>query len=340
MPTLNYAQDGKWNELKFEAHITNGLPIGSIICFGGNTIPLGWKLCDGSALRRDFYPGLFNAIGTIYGEGDGSTTFNLPNFKGKVPVGTNRDDSDFRIVGQTGGAKSKPVRALIGATHGNIGRIGYAAAGKVTDAAYTYSVEGSNTIANVPAGNINHSTLVFNEDGKDPSLLQPYLTVNYIIKVQETNSGVIAAVEDTMDSYHSNNALSANMGRCLKDKIEGVMLYENTAGSDEDITLNHYLYNFKRLKVEYYVEHGGKQRFVKEFFNPSGQIATLGFVIKDATQDVLFVGGKTVELADNYIRNLAAGRANQASMEFNTFQQWTVSQISIMITRVIAYYDY
>ena len=118
------------------------------------------------------------------------------------------------------------------------------------------------------------------------------------------------------------------------------MLYENTAGSDGNITLNHYLYNFKRLKVEYYVEHGGKQRFVKEFFNPSGQIATLGFVIKDATQDVLFVGGKTVELADNHIRNLAAGRATQASMEFNTFQQWTVSQIPIMITRVIAYYDY
>ena len=60
--------------------IGNGeLPVGTIQMFAGNTIPAGWLLCDGSAISRTDYAKLFSAIGTIYGEGDGSTTFALPN---------------------------------------------------------------------------------------------------------------------------------------------------------------------------------------------------------------------------------------------------------------------
>ena len=59
--------------------IGNGeLPVGTMQMFAGNTIPAGWLLCDGSAVSRTNYAKLFSAIGTIYGEGDGSTTFALP----------------------------------------------------------------------------------------------------------------------------------------------------------------------------------------------------------------------------------------------------------------------
>lgn len=54
-------------------------PVGAIQAFGGSTAPLGWLMCDGSAVSRTTYAALFEVIGTRYGAGDGSTTFNLPS---------------------------------------------------------------------------------------------------------------------------------------------------------------------------------------------------------------------------------------------------------------------
>ena len=60
--------------------ITASVPTGSIIPFAGSTAPTGFLLCDGSAVSRTTYSALYDVIGTTYGEGDGNTTFNLPNF--------------------------------------------------------------------------------------------------------------------------------------------------------------------------------------------------------------------------------------------------------------------
>lgn len=61
--------------------------IGSIALFSGSSIPTGYLLCDGSALSRTVYAELFDAIGTAWGEGDGSTTFNLPDLTDKTVWG-------------------------------------------------------------------------------------------------------------------------------------------------------------------------------------------------------------------------------------------------------------
>lgn len=62
-------------------------PSGAIVAFGGTTAPTGWLLCDGTAVSRTIYADLFNAIGTNFGSGDGSTTFNLPDLRGAAPAG-------------------------------------------------------------------------------------------------------------------------------------------------------------------------------------------------------------------------------------------------------------
>lgn len=62
-------------------------PAGLVAPFAGKTAPSGWLKCDGSAVSRTTYAALFAAIGTLYGAGDGSTTFNLPNLIGRVPFG-------------------------------------------------------------------------------------------------------------------------------------------------------------------------------------------------------------------------------------------------------------
>ena len=62
-------------------------PIGAILAFGGATAPAGWLLCQGQAISRTTYAALFAVIGTAYGAGDGSTTFNLPDPREAALVG-------------------------------------------------------------------------------------------------------------------------------------------------------------------------------------------------------------------------------------------------------------
>lgn len=62
-------------------------PIGTILAFGGATAPSGWLLCQGQAVSRTTYSELFAIIGTAFGAGDGSTTFNLPDLREAVPKG-------------------------------------------------------------------------------------------------------------------------------------------------------------------------------------------------------------------------------------------------------------
>ncbi len=71
-------------------------PAGAIVAFGGSAAPVGWLLCDGAAVSRTTYDALFSAIGTAFGTGDGSTTFNLPNFKGVSPTGVGSQDINGR----------------------------------------------------------------------------------------------------------------------------------------------------------------------------------------------------------------------------------------------------
>ena len=61
---------------------------GSIVMFAGSVAPQGWLLCDGSAVSRSQYSALFDVVDTTYGEGDGSTTFNVPDLRGRVMIGT------------------------------------------------------------------------------------------------------------------------------------------------------------------------------------------------------------------------------------------------------------
>ncbi|WP_437312329.1 phage tail protein [Sorangium sp. So ce388] len=62
-------------------------PVGAVMAFAGATAPRGWLMCDGSALSRSTYADLFNAIGTTYGPGNGVSTFELPDLRGRSVVG-------------------------------------------------------------------------------------------------------------------------------------------------------------------------------------------------------------------------------------------------------------
>ena len=63
------------------------VPPGAVMDFAGPSAPTGWLLCNGQAVSRTTYAGLFAAIGTYHGAGDGSSTFNLPDYRGRIGVG-------------------------------------------------------------------------------------------------------------------------------------------------------------------------------------------------------------------------------------------------------------
>lgn len=83
---INQVQS-KINQVQSEIKIV--LPVGSVIASAMNTTPDGYLICNGAAISRTTYAALFAAIGTIYGSGNSSTTFNLPNLTDKFIQGSN-----------------------------------------------------------------------------------------------------------------------------------------------------------------------------------------------------------------------------------------------------------
>lgn len=85
-------------------------PVGTLLPFLGSTAPVGYLLADGAAVSRTGVTAdLFSVISTIYGVGDGVTTFNLPNLNGRAPVGRDAAQAEFDVLGEVGGVKTVAI---------------------------------------------------------------------------------------------------------------------------------------------------------------------------------------------------------------------------------------
>lgn len=96
-----------------------GIPSGVVFPFAGSTAPYGYLVCDGSAISRADYPSLFAALGTSHGSGDGSTTFNLPDYRGRFMRGVdgtagNDPDTTSRTAIAAGGNTGNAVGSVQG----------------------------------------------------------------------------------------------------------------------------------------------------------------------------------------------------------------------------------
>ncbi len=168
-------------------------PTGSVTAYAGSSAPTGYLLCDGSAVSRTTYAALYAIIGTTYGSGDGSTTFNLPDLKGRVIVGVGTGSGlSTRALGAKGGEEShtQTINEMPSHTHNvydpghyhttyigrddgnnstNPGQAPPGDAGATTYGVNTYSAYTGISIYNNGGGN------AFN-------VMQPYIVLNYIIK--------------------------------------------------------------------------------------------------------------------------------------------------------------
>ncbi len=168
-----------------------GLPIGAVTMWATSTAPSGWLLCDGSAVSRTLYAALFSVIGTTWGLGNGSTTFNVPNTAGRVVRGVNGTytqastgglDTQTATGSQVISSANLPPHRHTQVKGGSINIIssgGTAVQGASdnvgsdgqTQANATYAEDGTTLVAN--------TALPLSVSG---SVVNPYLAMNYIIK--------------------------------------------------------------------------------------------------------------------------------------------------------------
>lgn len=105
-----------WKNVSGRPDLSAVIPPGTLIHYAGRTVPSGWLICNGANVSRTDYAALFAAIGTIYGTGDGSTTFGLPNLDGRFLEGTTSTSS-------VGNYRSAGLPNITGSftSHGNTG---------------------------------------------------------------------------------------------------------------------------------------------------------------------------------------------------------------------------
>lgn len=152
------------------------IPTGTVLATARSTAPTGFLLCDGSAVSRSTYSGLFSAIGTTYGSGDGSTTFNVPDLRGRTPVGV--DGAAGRLnandaLGNSGGAQTHTLTTAEMPAHAHPAEEGAFVLEGVAAPTHARSA-GSNTR--------NASTTGNTGGGGAHNNMQPYQIVTYMVK--------------------------------------------------------------------------------------------------------------------------------------------------------------
>lgn len=160
------------------------LPAGSITQYAGAAAPEGWLLSFGQAVSRSTYAALFLAIGTTYGVGDGSTTFNLPDFRGRLPVGKDN------MGGTTANRVTVAGSGLNGTTLGAAGGAEIVTLTTAQLPSHTHPV--TNAVPQTGTTNAGGSsatafqsgtvTATATGSGNSHSNLPPALIINYIIK--------------------------------------------------------------------------------------------------------------------------------------------------------------
>ena len=166
-----------------------GIPTATIVPWSDSSVPSGFLECDGSAVSRSTYADLFAIVGTTYGSGDGSTTFNVPDLQDNVAVGK----SGTKNLASTGGTNTVTSTGNVGGSTANASlstpQLASHSHGSIVHRPQVDNQGGINHIMTQPGntgsagsgqGHSHNMSATFTGDAT--SVVQPYLTIIYIIK--------------------------------------------------------------------------------------------------------------------------------------------------------------
>ena len=166
-----------------------GIPTATVVPWTDSSVPSGFLECNGAAVSRTTYSALFAIIGTTYGAGDGSSTFNIPDLQDKVAV----SKSNNKNLASTGGANTVTSTGNVGGSTANatlstsqLASHSHSGGASIIDASFTGNpnASGANSAntGNAGSGSGHSHNMSATFSGDATSVLQPYLTVIYIIK--------------------------------------------------------------------------------------------------------------------------------------------------------------
>ena len=169
-----------------------GIPTATIVPWSASSVPTGFLECNGALVSRSTYSALFAIVGTTYGAGDGATTFKLPDLQDNVAIGK----SGTKALASTGGANTVASTGNVGGSTANatlstaqlashthslpVGSNGNQGDSQ-SDRPFRY-VSNSSTSNPTGSGTGHQHNMSATFTGDSTSVLQPYLTIIYIIK--------------------------------------------------------------------------------------------------------------------------------------------------------------
>ena len=169
-----------------------GIPTATIVPWSSASVPSGFLECNGAAVSRSTYSALFAIVGTTYGAGDGASTFNLPDLQDNVAIGK----SGTKALASTGGANTVTSTGNVGGSTANAtlsvaqlashshsgGSSGTVNVSIQPNASIRATPASAGSTGNAGSGSGHSHNMSANFVGDATSVLQPYLTVIYIIK--------------------------------------------------------------------------------------------------------------------------------------------------------------
>lgn len=158
--------------------------IGEIRMFGGNFAPAGWAFCDGSLQAISQNDALFNLIGTTYG-GDGTSTFALPDLRGRIPIhmGTGSSGTTY-VIGQRAGTETVTLTTNQIPSHSHVPQGSSASGNQPSPAGGVWAASSLNEYTATAADtNMNASTIGLDGGSQPHGNLMPYLAINFIISL-------------------------------------------------------------------------------------------------------------------------------------------------------------
>lgn len=162
--------------------------LGEIMLFSGNFAPKGWALCNGQLLAINQNQALFSLLGTTYG-GNGSTTFALPDLRGRVPIHQGQGPGlSPRVLGERAGAEHHTLAVAEMPAHAHVARASSAAGTAAGPAGMVPARNPAQIPQYGPSADATLAAGAISAAGGSQSHtnMQPVLTLNYVIALQGT----------------------------------------------------------------------------------------------------------------------------------------------------------
>lgn len=325
---MKYNYNSTWNQL-YLPPVGDTFPVGAVVDYSGATAPHNWLICDGSAVSRTTYSALFSVIGTTYGTGDGSTTFNLPNFTGKVGVGYASGDTDFGTLGKTGGEKTHYLTGQE-LTHTHRLWVDSVASGSSYGLIQgsMYWDKADNNWANgqfVPTDAQNASRVSHNN-------IQPYIVQNKIIKAYNVSASpvIVGSIINSLTSTSTTDALSANQGYVLNNSLNNLkpfLLFYNGSGTTGTVTLSDSFSNYRYIEI-YFKSNDDSIDSVK----CPNNFTRFNLFTANYYNTVIFEQVETISISGTTIT-----RGSQKQISFTSSAVTSLVDTSIFIVKVVGY---